>query len=197
MCEAAYRIALLGAKTPEVAAILGVSTRSVDQWIADIPEFSQALKRGRDDAVSHVAESLFKRACGYSHPEEQIFCFQGGIVRAKTVKHYPPDTAAAFIILKNKRPDLWRDKHEVEHSGPEGMPMDISDWTPEQCVEFLRARNAMPALVAESVKGESHVRSQLVERCDPKAGSPAPRAGNPTDSKNPARDVKGRGKASG
>ena len=28
----------------------------------------------------------------------------------------PPDTAAAFIWLKNRRRGQWRDRHEIEHT---------------------------------------------------------------------------------
>ena len=48
-----------------------------------------------------VAESLFRRATGYSHD----------------AKHYPPDTTACIIWLKNRRPDIWRDKQDVALSG--------------------------------------------------------------------------------
>ena len=31
-------------------------------------------------------------------------------------EHFPPDTAAAFIWLKNRQPHRWRDKKEVHES---------------------------------------------------------------------------------
>ena len=34
-------------------------------------------------------------------------------VYAPYTEHYPPDTAAAFIWLKNRRKQDWRDKSEV------------------------------------------------------------------------------------
>ena len=35
------------------------------------------------------------------------------IVITPTVKHYPPDTQAASLWLRNRQPQLWRDKTEV------------------------------------------------------------------------------------
>ena len=32
-------------------------------------------------------------------------------------EHFPPDTAAAFIWLKNRQPHRWRDKKEVHETG--------------------------------------------------------------------------------
>jgi hypothetical protein len=34
----------------------------------------------------------------------------------KVKKYYPPDTAAAFIWLKNRRG--WKDKQELDHKTP-------------------------------------------------------------------------------
>lgn len=59
------------------------------------------------------------RACtsapfGYSHPDVHISNFQGMITVTDIVKHYPPDTGAAFIWLKNRQPHKWKDKVEVK-----------------------------------------------------------------------------------
>ena len=64
-----------------------------------------------------MAKSLYNRACGYSHKEVVLHQYQGDIIQTEVTKQYPPDTAAAFIWLKNRRGANWRDKHEVEHSG--------------------------------------------------------------------------------
>lgn len=40
--------------------------------------------------------------------------YQGDVTITPIVKHYPPDTAAAFIWLKNRAG--WRDKQEVDHT---------------------------------------------------------------------------------
>ena len=49
-------------------------------------------------------------ATGYWHPEEKVFCRNGQIIRVKTIKYYPPDTAACIFWLKNRRPNLWSDR---------------------------------------------------------------------------------------
>ena len=40
------------------------------------------------------------------------------IYSKKTKKTVPPDTGAAMAWLKNRRPDKWRDKQDVEISSP-------------------------------------------------------------------------------
>ena len=38
-----------------------------------------------------------------------------------------PDTTAQIFWLKNRRPDRWRDKQDIEHSGQIGGVMIIDD----------------------------------------------------------------------
>lgn len=81
------------------------------------PDFFKSLKTGKDKADQKVIKSLYERACGYSHPEEKIFCDKGEIIRAETIRHYPPDPTSMIFWLKNRKPDEWRDKHELEGKG--------------------------------------------------------------------------------
>ncbi len=88
-------------------------------WKSRYEEFSEALRNGKAIADAEVANALYQRAIGYEHPEEWIGQYKGQPVIVKTIKRYPPDTAAASLWLRNRQPELWREKQEVEHSkGP-------------------------------------------------------------------------------
>lgn len=93
-CALATQFCKLGMTNPELSKAFDVSLSTFKRWMHDKPEFQAAIKKGRIFADSEVAEGLFKKATGY----------------ILNKRHYPPDTAAAFIWLKNRRPDLWRDK---------------------------------------------------------------------------------------
>lgn len=108
----------LGLTDKQLAMLFGVSEGTIQNWKRKHPEFLDALNEGKSIADSKVVASLYERATGYSHPEEKIFQFDGEVIRADTIKHYPPDTAAAIIWLKNRRPGEWRDR--VEHTGADG-----------------------------------------------------------------------------
>ena len=120
--EKVYQLCLLGATEPEIASFFDVSEKTLHNWRRH-PEFLQALKDGREGADQNVADRLYQKATGYSHGEDKIFLYKGEPVIVKTTKHYPPDTTAAIFWLKNRRPDLWRDKHNMEVSGPDGSPL--------------------------------------------------------------------------
>jgi len=111
----AYKLCLLGAKDKDLADFFECAESTINKWKLDFPKFSESIKKGKTPADANVAESLYKRACGYSHPDVHISNYQGEITETKITKHYPPDTAAAFIWLKNRAG--WKDKQEQVLSG--------------------------------------------------------------------------------
>lgn len=117
-CKIVESLSLLGATRYEVARALCVSVDTVDDWRVWHPEFGAAFRLGKEAADDRVEQSLYNRAVGYSFDSEKVFCSkEGEVTRVDIVEHVPPDVAAAFIWLKNRRSKQWREKHEVEHSG--------------------------------------------------------------------------------
>jgi hypothetical protein len=57
--------------------------------------------------------SLYHRAIGYSYDAVKIFMHDGKPVEVPYREHVPPDVAACIFWLKNRRPHLWRDKHDM------------------------------------------------------------------------------------
>jgi hypothetical protein len=112
--KVAQKMAELGATDREIATALGVAESTLHYWRAQHVEFSEALKVGKAPCDDRVEASLYHRATGYTFASEKIFNYQGEVVRAQTLEHVPPDTTAAIFWLKNRRKELWRDKHEVE-----------------------------------------------------------------------------------
>lgn len=132
--ELAYKFCLLGANNDKLAVLFDVSGSTIDKWIAEIPEFSGKVIAGRETADAEIAYSLFHRAKGYSHPDVDIKVIQNQIVETQLVKHYPPDTGAATLWLKNRQPTVWRDKVESVVTGADGGPVQHS-----LAVKFVKA----------------------------------------------------------
>ncbi len=135
-CDLAENYSMLGATDKEMAGFFDVTEQTLNNWKKKHPEFFESLKKGKAEADGMVVKSLFKRALGYEAPEDKIFNDSGRPMVVPTIKHHPPDTTAAIFWLKNRRPDDWRDKREIENSGSMDFvvtdePMSEDDWESE------------------------------------------------------------------
>lgn len=132
----AYRYALLGATDAEMADFFGVSEQTLNSWKTKHLKFLESIKEGKEIADAKVAESLYNRANGYTCPETKaqwVHDENGGHWEyAEMRKHYPPDTQAASLWLRNRQKARWRDKIDAEVTGPGGKPIGIT-------VEFVEA----------------------------------------------------------
>lgn len=123
--EQARKLCLLGATDQEIADFFEVEVRTIYRWKAEHDEFCQSLKAGKEVADERVERSLFQKAIGYEQEEVKIFMPAGaeGPVYAPFRAKVAPDTTAAIFWLKNRRPDLWRDKQQTELTGADGGPI--------------------------------------------------------------------------
>ena len=113
--QLAENYSLLGATDKEMADLFGVTERTLNQWKKDYPEFLQSLKKGKSIADANVASRLYNRAIGYNCKATKFATSNGKITDSKEfIEHYPPDTTAAIFWLKNRQPEKWRDKKEVD-----------------------------------------------------------------------------------
>jgi hypothetical protein len=120
--DLARKFCMLGATNDQLAVLLGVrSPSTIDEWIAKKSEFAEAVKAGRAVADANVADSLYHRALGYEHDSEEIHVIDKEVVRVPVKKKYPPDATSMIFWLKNRRPDLWRDKIEHQHTADDEL----------------------------------------------------------------------------
>lgn len=124
--EQCYKLCLLGATDDDLAGFFDVAVSTIDVWAKAQPEFSEARKNGKEVADANVADRLYQRATGYTHPEEKIFQYEGDPVRVETLKHYPPDTPAAIYWLNNRQRGRWSNRHLHELTGKDGGPMEVT-----------------------------------------------------------------------
>jgi hypothetical protein len=108
------KLCLLGASDKEIADFFEVSESTLNNWKIEYPEFLESIKKGKVEADANVGSSLYNRAIGFTQKGcEKVFQYQGEIVRATVNEYFPTDTTAAIFWLKNRQPDKWRDKQEV------------------------------------------------------------------------------------
>lgn len=131
--EQALKLCRLGATDKELADFFEVNEDTINEWKKVNPSFSESLKEGKQMADAEVAHKLYRRATGYSHEAVKI------VANATTgqehivpfTEHYAPDTTACIFWLKNRRPDLWRDKLQQELTGKDGKPIEVINPTLE------------------------------------------------------------------
>lgn len=98
----------------QVAFLLEIKEQTITNWKKRHPKFFASVKDWKVGADGEIEVSLYKRACGYSHPEIKFFSTATGIESVETIKHYPPDPTSMIFWLKNRQPEKWRDRSDVE-----------------------------------------------------------------------------------
>jgi hypothetical protein len=106
---------MLGATNEALAERFEVCRRTIDNWIATIPEFSDAVRQGRQVADEVVIGALFARATGMEQKMTKVFCYRGQPVTVDYIAHLPPDVSACFFWLRNRRPWQWRENRPFVH----------------------------------------------------------------------------------
>jgi hypothetical protein len=62
--ELARKFCLLGATNEDLAGLFDVAGRTIDNWLATIPEFAAAVQQGRGVAAADVVQNMHSRATG-------------------------------------------------------------------------------------------------------------------------------------
>ena len=136
----AYNDALLGATDKEMSDMFGVSERTFNAWKGQHREFLESLKKGKALADANVASSLYRRAVGYDGKATKFATKDGKITDSvEYIEHYPPDVTAAIYWLKNRQPEFWRDKKEIENNVK--LSDELESMTDEELAAIIRGEN--------------------------------------------------------
>ena len=126
--QQAVKLCRLGATDRDLASFFEVNEATINRWKITHPEFCESLREGKAIADAEVAEKLFRRATGYEHKAVKIVADAktGAEHQVEYTERYAPDTTACIFWLKNRRPDLWRDRIDNTHSGPNGGAVQVA-----------------------------------------------------------------------
>ena len=111
--DQARRLATLGLTDEEMAQFFAIDRRTLYRWKLRHPDFAAALTIGKDAADARVEQALYHRAIGYAHEAVKIHTIAGEVVQTAYTERYPPDVSAAMFWLKNRQPERWRERSEV------------------------------------------------------------------------------------
>lgn len=111
-----------GMTEEQICKKLDVAVSTFNVYKNDYPELTEALKKGKEELIENLEDSLYRKAMGFEYEESKVY--QSKDDNGKTVqrvekykKQALPDTGALAFALKNLDPSNWRDKTETELSG--------------------------------------------------------------------------------
>lgn len=125
-----------GLNDEQISKNLGIKPSTLYEWKNKYPEISEALKRGKEIVDIEVENTLLSKALGFKESVIKAFkvkniIYDDGkkvsekeeIIYANEEVYIPPDTTSIIFWLKNRKPDTWRDKKDVEMSGEVNNPL--------------------------------------------------------------------------
>lgn len=130
---------------------LGISKDTFYRYKNEYSDFSDSLKRGKEIVDREVENALLKKAIGGKEKVlkpmkiKNIIYSDAGkklkeseeIVMVEEEVLIIPDTTAQIFWLKNRKPDVWRDKTAVEHSGEIKSDNPFSNLTTEELKKVI------------------------------------------------------------
>lgn len=118
MAKRAALCARRGFTHPEICQVLAISRDTFWRWRLKYPGFEKALTIPVQQANARVVRSLYERATGHTRVTEQVVMEKNGDTSEARVIQVAiteaPETAAMSLWLRNRLPQEWRDKVEVE-----------------------------------------------------------------------------------
>ena len=116
-----------GLTKEQIAHNMGISRETLNVWGKKYPCISDSIKKGKEVVDVIVENALYERALGGIHEVKKNFkvkrsyydengrkCEKEELVTGTDEIYIPGDTTAQIFWLKNRKPEEWRDKREME-----------------------------------------------------------------------------------
>ncbi len=102
-----------GLTDEQISNNIGISRSTLAEWKKKYEDIADTLKKGKEVVDYQVENALLRNA------------IKG-------------DTTAQIFWLKNRRPDKWRDKRDLEHSGGINVQNQYENMTEEELMELAK-----------------------------------------------------------
>lgn len=127
-----------GLTDEQIANNIGIKRQSLYDWKKKYPDISDALKKGKEVVDRAVENALLKKALGYKYTEVTRELVDSEMfVTKEVVKEVQPDTTAQIFWLKNRRPDLWRDRKDLEAKVDLSQQDPFKEMTKEELLKIV------------------------------------------------------------
>ena len=107
-----------GLTNEQIASNMGITRQTLNAWCNKYTSIFDALKKGREPVVRELENALIKKAKGFEYEEvtTEMWVDDDGNKRQKVSKHKrysAPDTSAAIFLLKNYKPNKYRNYNDL------------------------------------------------------------------------------------
>lgn len=114
-----------GLRNEDIAGKMGISASTFYEYVKKFPEISDAIKRGKAPVDFEVENAMLKSALGHKETVRKPIRLRttrrkdGMEITEEHVEYFdeevyiPPQVSAQIFWLKNRKPDIWRDKKEL------------------------------------------------------------------------------------
>lgn len=116
-----------GLTDEQIAKMMGINRDTLYSWKKKYPDISDTLKKGKEVVDRQVENSLLERALGGIHEvkknikvKQTYYDDKGRKCEKEEIKtvidevYVAGDTTAQIFWLKNRKPEVWKDKQIVE-----------------------------------------------------------------------------------
>ena len=159
LLDVVRELAVNGYSNQEIADAIGIARSTLQEYLNEHQEFSDALKGGKILADNKVASAVFKRATGYDYVEEHIEYAPGSTKKnedgtekekpakvksvKKVKKHVPANVQAAFLWLYNRRRHEWKQR-QIELPPDTPTIPEFENWSNDELKDFIREARRNP-----------------------------------------------------
>lgn len=126
-----------GLSNEQIAHNIGVHQGTFYKWKSQHDEIYEAVKKGKEVVDYEVENALLKRALGYTTEKTKTFVKDDGngnkVSHVEVTKEQvPPDATSMIFWLKNRKPNEWREKQSIKHTGNINYGIDFSEITTDE-----------------------------------------------------------------
>lgn len=118
-----------GLTDEQIAAKIGISRSTLSEWKKKYPDISDTIKKDKEIPDIHVENALYKAALGYNasikkavkvkkieYDKGKKISEHEEIVIVEETIHVPANVKAQMFWLKNRKPDVWKERQEIDNS---------------------------------------------------------------------------------
>ena len=103
----------MGATDAELASEFGVTLPTIHNWRCKYKPFADACTVGKEAFDERAERTLAQLAVGFHYRAEEVKVVDKQVVRVEVLKYHPPEFLAIMAWLRNRKPEAWRDKSEI------------------------------------------------------------------------------------